>query len=541
MNNFKILIAACLLFSFASCDKFLDKKPLNVLSEKIVWSDPVSIKLAANQFYTFLPTGFTSAYLPASYTDDAQLVSSQQNSVSGYTTGDFFSSSFPKRRLWVDSYEKIREVNSYLEKAKKSTVLTEDEKNTVLGQAHFFRAFLYYQLFNAFQTAPLIKVAQPVEEASFKPQKATLAEAIQFIKDELALASDLLPDRYDASEYGKVTKHTAAAFSSRVLLWYASPLTNPGGDKERWQEAADAAKRVIESNQYSLANQYLDVFRVKNVLTRPEVILEYRYNGIKGEKMHSFDLNNVPYGYGGRGYNTPTQDLVDAYEMRNGESILSPTSGYDPSNPYENRDPRFAASILFNGATFKGRQVETFSKGKDMPNTNASPTGYYIRKFIDEDFDFNKDPSKGSSTNWIIMRYAEVLLNYAEAENEANGPTQSAVDALNLVRARAQMPRVGYAINQDELRKRIRNERRVELAFEDEIRYQDLKRWKVAHIVLNNVVSGMRIEKNSDNTFSYVRNPNVGKRQFEERNYWFPYSIEDLRVNPNLNPQNTGW
>lgn len=541
MNNFKILIAACLLFSFASCDKFLDKKPLNVLSEKIVWSDPVSIKLAANQFYTFLPTGFTSAYLPASYTDDAQLVSSQQNSVSGYTTGDFFSSSFPKRRLWVDSYEKIREVNSYLEKAKKSTVLTEDEKNTVLGQAHFFRAFLYYQLFNAFQTAPLIKVAQPVEEASFKPQKATLAEAIQFIKDELALASDLLPDRYDASEYGKVTKHTAAAFSSRVLLWYASPLTNPGGDKERWQEAADAAKRVIESNQYSLANQYLDVFRVKNVLTRPEVILEYRYNGIKGEKMHSFDLNNVPYGYGGRGYNTPTQDLVDAYEMRNGESILSPTSGYDPSNPYENRDPRFAASILFNGATFKGRQVETFPKGKDMPNTNASPTGYYIRKFIDEDFDFNKDPSKGSSTNWIIMRYAEVLLNYAEAENEANGPTQSAVDALNLVRARAQMPRVGYAINQDELRKKIRNERRVELAFEDEIRYQDLKRWKIADKVLNNVVSGMRIEKNSDNTFSYVRNPNVGKRQFEERNYWFPYSIEDLRVNPNLNPQNTGW
>jgi hypothetical protein len=140
-----------------------------------------------------------------------------------------------------------------------------------------------------------------------------------------------------------------------------------------------------------------------------------------------------------------------------------------------------------------------------------------------------------------VLRYAEVLLNYAEAENEANGPTQSAVDALNLVRARAQMPRVGYAINQDELRKKIRNERRVELAFEDEIRYQDLKRWKIADKVLNNVVSGMRIEKNSDNTFSYIRNPNVGKRQFEERNYWFPYSIEDLRVNPNLNPQNTGW
>ncbi|TDQ77286.1 RagB/SusD family nutrient uptake outer membrane protein [Sphingobacterium yanglingense] len=534
------LSTLALALALSSCQKdFLDRKPLNLLSEEVVWKDPELIKLSVNEFYTFLKTGFDT-YIPAAKTDDIQLVGNEEKKITSFLTGDFLSTSFPERNLWKDSYAQIRKLNVFINRAAVSTVLNDTERKVLLGQARFMRAYVYFNLFTSFKDAPLLLKHQSIEEAEDKPTKVSHEEGLQFVIQELELAVKELPSTYGKEDWGRITREAAAAFKSRVLLWGASPLVNTGDEAAKWKLAADAAQGVMESKAFELKKDYAAVFVNKNIMDKPEVILEFRYNGIKGEKMHAYDQNNTPAGYGGKGINCPTQDIVDSYEMANGLRIEEAGSGYDPANPYKNRDPRFAKSILFNGADFKDRAVETFTGGKDLPRTNPTPTGYYIRKFMDEKFDFNKDKNFGSSTNWVIMRYGEVLLNFAEATNEADGPSVAVYDAVNAIRKRVGMPAIPNGLNKEQMRDRIRHERRIELAFEDDIRYQDLKRWKLATDILNKSVKGVTITKGTNGVISY-KEKNAGSRAFEERNYWFPIPLVEMGVNPNLKPQNPGW
>jgi len=534
------LSALALTLTFNACQKdFLDRKPLNLLSEEVVWNDPALIKLSVNEFYNFLETGFDT-YLPAAVTDDLQLIGSEERKIISYLTGDFFSASFPERNLWKDSYAQIRKMNVFINRATSTKILNEEDRKVLLGQARFMRAYVYFNLFSSFKDVPLLLKHQSIEEAEDKPGKVSQEEGLKFVMDELQIAATELPESYSKEDWGRITKQAAMAFKSRVALWAASPLINNNTAVEKWKIAAEAAEAVMKTNAFELKKDYADVFLTKNVMDKPEVILEVRYNGIKGEKMHAYDQNNTPVGYGGKGINCPTQEIVDTYEMANGQAIHEIGSGYDPANPYKGRDPRFAKSILFNGADFKGRTIETFTGGKDLPRTNPTPTGYYIRKFMDEKFDFNKDKNVGSSTNWVIMRYAEVLLNFAEAKNEAEGPSQAIYDVVNAIRKRAGIPHIPTGLTQDQLRERIRRERRVELAFEDNIRYQDLKRWQLATIVLNQSVKGVTITKAADGSFTY-KPKDAGSRAFVDKNYWFPLPLVELSVNPNLNPQNPGW
>lgn len=534
------LSTLALALALSSCQKdFLDRKPLNLLSEEVVWNDPELIKLSVNEFYTFLKTGFDT-YIPAAKTDDIQLVGNEEKKITSYLTGDFLSTSFPERNLWKDSYAQIRKMNVFINRAAVTNVLNEEERKVLLGQARFMRAYVYFNLFTSFKDAPLLLKHQSIEEAEDKPMKVTHEEGVQFVIQELDLAAKELPSTYGKEDWGRITREAAAAFKSRVLLWGASPLVNTGDAAAKWKVAADAAQVVMESNAFELKKDYAGVFVNKNIMDRPEVILEVRYNGIKGEKMHAYDQNNTPAGYGGKGINCPTQDIVDSYEMANGLRIDEAGSGYDPATPYKNRDPRFAKSILFNGADFKDRAVETFTGGKDLPRTNPTPTGYYIRKFMDEKFDFNKDKNVGSNTNWVIMRYSEVLLNFAEAKNESDGPSVAVYDAVNAIRKRAGMPVIPAGLNKEQMRERIHRERRIELAFEDDIRYQDLKRWKQAAAILNKSVRGVTITKATNGTISY-KDKNAGSRVFEDKNYWFPIPLVEMGVNPNLKPQNPGW
>lgn len=534
------LSTLALALALSSCQKdFLDRKPLNLLSEEVVWNDPELIKLSVNEFYTFLKTGFDT-YIPAAKTDDIQLVGNEEKKITSYLTGDFLSTSFPERNLWKDSYAQIRKMNVFINRAAVTNVLNEEERKVLLGQARFMRAYVYFNLFTSFKDAPLLLKHQSIEEAEDKPMKVTHEEGVQFVIQELDLAAKELPSTYGKEDWGRITREAAAAFKSRVLLWGASPLVNTGDAAAKWKVAADAAQVVMESNAFELKKDYAGVFVNKNIMDRPEVILEVRYNGIKGEKMHAYDQNNTPAGYGGKGINCPTQDIVDSYEMANGLRIDEAGSGYDPAIPYKNRDPRFAKSILFNGADFKDRAVETFTGGKDLPRTNPTPTGYYIRKFMDEKFDFNKDKNVGSNTNWVIMRYSEVLLNFAEAKNESDGPSVAVYDAVNAIRKRAGMPVIPAGLNKEQMRERIHRERRIELAFEDDIRYQDLKRWKQAAAILNKSVRGVTITKATNGTISY-KDKNAGSRVFEDKNYWFPIPLVEMGVNPNLKPQNPGW
>lgn len=529
------------LLSFSSCKKdFLDRKPLNLVSEASLWADPELIKLSVNEFYNFLNSGFTTTYLPAAITDDIQVIGSEESKISGYLTGDFNVTTFPQKNLWKDSYAQIRKINYFLERAETAAVLSVAQRKEMLGQAHFFRAFVYFQLFSSFKEVPLLLKAQPVEEAQDKPTKTTHQEGIAFIVKELEQAASELPASWPNTEYGRITSTAAQAFQSRVLLWAASALNNPTNSLEKWQAAAESAKKVMNTAYYSLQADYNDPFLKKNVLVKPEVILEYRYNGLKGEKQQSFDKNNSPAGYGGKGTNAPTQEIVDEYEMKNGKMIGESGSGYLASDPYAGRDPRFEKSILYNNTNFKGRAVETFTKGKDMPTANPTPTGFYIRKFIAEDFDYNKDPNVTSSTNWVIMRYAEVLLNYAEAQNEAIGPDATVYQAINDIRKRSKMPELPVGLTQLEMRAKIRHERRIELAFEDQTRYNDLRRWKEADNTLNKSVNGVTITKASDGTLTY-KPKKSGSRVFTAKNYWQPIPLTEIATNPNLKPQNEGW
>ncbi|WP_316839701.1 RagB/SusD family nutrient uptake outer membrane protein [Pedobacter gandavensis] len=529
------------LLSFSACKKdFLDRKPLNLISEATLWGDPELIKLSVNEFYNFLNSGYTTTYLPAAITDDIQVIGSEESKISGYLTGDFNATTFPQKNLWKDSYAQIRKINYFLEKAETAPVLSVAQRKEMLGQARFFRAFVYFQLFSSFKDVPLLLKAQPIEESQDKPFKLSHQEGMAFIVKELAQAVEELPASWPNTEYGRITSAAAQAFQSRVLLWAASSLTNPANSLEKWQAAAESAKKVMNTTYYSLQADYNDPFLKKNVLLKPEVILEYRYNGLKGEKQHSFDKNNSPSGYGGKGTNAPTQEIVDEYEMKNGKMIGESGSGYLASDPYAGRDPRFEKSVLYNNATFKGRAVETFTKGKDMPTSNPTPTGFYIRKFIAEDFDYNKDPNVTSSTNWVIMRYAEVLLNYAEAQNEAIGPDVTVYQAINDIRKRAKMPELPAGLTQPEMRAKIRHERRIELAFEDQTRYNDLRRWKEAGNTLNKSVNGVTITKATNGTITYAPKKS-GSRVFTDKNYWQPIPLTEIATNPNLKPQNEGW
>jgi len=250
---------------------------------------------------------------------------------------------------------------------------------------------------------------------------------------------------------------------------------------------------------------------------------------------------NAPNGYGGWGGNTPMQNLVDDYEMENGLPVSDPASGYDPQNPYMDRDPRFYATILFNGAAYRGRQVETFlPSGKDSPDGNepwnTSPTGYYLRKFLKESISLDDWNNMGTAT-WRYFRYAEILLNYAEAQNEATGPDQSIYDAVNAVRERAGMPALPAGLSKEQMRQRIWNERRIELAYEEH-RYFDVRRWMVAEIEENQIAQGISITRAGNGTLTYQLKEALGGKKFLPQHYWFPIPQDEINASNGAIEQN---
>jgi hypothetical protein len=215
------------------------------------------------------------------------------------------------------------------------------------------------------------------------------------------------------------------------------------------------------------------------------------------------------------------------------------------NNPYENRDPRFYATILYNGAEYRGRQVETFLPGgqdsKDgIDNWNTSFSGYYLRKFIDETLPIVNPWDVAGTQPWIYMRYAEILLNFAEARNEDTGPDTEVYAAINAIRDRAGMPDLPGGLTKDEMRKKIWNERRIELAFEEH-RFYDVRRWQIAMEIENEPAYGMRINKIDDTTFTYERIIALDGRRFEIQHYWLPIPLDEIQSSGGLLEQNPNY
>jgi starch-binding outer membrane protein, SusD/RagB family len=384
-----------------------------------------------------------------------------------------------------------------------------------------------------------------------------LAQCLQFITNECDSAAKNLVVTYATGDLGHATKGAAMALKSRVLLFAASDLFNTsswagsyanpelislsGSNRTaRWDSAARAAKRVLDltGTGYSLvtAANYVGLFKTFN---SSEIILTRRNTG-----TNTFERASYPVGYDlGNSGTTPSQNLVDDFEVKVDATTAVPFNWNNPAhaaNPFSpagtlGRDPRLAYNVLLNNTTFKGRPVECWTGGLDGPGKPlATKTGYYLFKYIDPNVDLLLNTT--SVHSWILIRLAEIYLNYAEAMNEAYGPyvtgpaplTLTAQQAINSIRTRATMPTIPGGLTQSQMRDIIRHERRVEFAFEDH-RLWDVRRWMLGTTYFNIPLRGLRITKNADASFSY-QVINVENRVFEPKMYFYPIPQTDLNI-----------
>lgn len=402
------------------------------------------------------------------------------------------------------------------------------------AEAHVLKAYYYFELIKRYGGVPLYKTVH--DDNTIVP-RASYDEVVEYIISEIDYAMDSLAADWvaDASKDGRFTKGAARALKSRVLLYAASPL-NSDGDAQRWIDAAFAAHDVIEMNQYSLSGDYGSLFS-GNTSGNPEVIMSFRAG-----PSNSLERSNYPIATpGGNSGLTPSHNLVSSYEF---------TGPEDPTNPYVNRDPRLYATIVTNNSQWNNRTIDISADGTDAStNANASRTGYYLKKYLTDNLFLLQNQQ--AVHHWILFRYAEILLNYAEAANEAWGPDDgsqvssglTARAALNQVRQRVGLDPVDltrYAGGDDKARMReaIKAERRVELAFEDH-RYWDLLRWEDG-AVLGTTIEGVHAVRTGADTFDYVV-VDVEDRVFDPKMYRYPIPYEEVGKSNGQIDQNIGW
>lgn len=448
--------------------------------------------------------------------------------------------------LWSRSYRSIRECNyalSVLGKIEMSAA----HKRMIEGEIKFIRAFRYQDLIRNYGKVVLMGdqvkgLKDDLQDpALFK--RATIKEGVDYVVAQLDDAASKLPlDNSSTWAGGRATKGAALALKSRLSLYAASPLYAAG----TWEAAVAAAQQVIALNKYSLyQGGYGNMFLINQ---STESIFERIYT--KNANHVHLEIANGPNGYGGWAGNTPTQTMVEAYDLTNGLPANTSNPLYDPAKPYENRDPRFKATILYNGAAYRERNVETFIPGgKDSKdgndNWNTTKTGYYLKKFMNDAYPLQNPWGNAGFQPWIYFRYAEILLNFAEAANEAYGPdvvpagaAMSARQAINMIRSRASvnMPAV-VATGQVDMRAAIRHERQIELAFEEH-RFYDVRRWKIAEVTENLPCRGIIITKNNDGSFSFAGKVALDGRKFETKHYWLPIPRTEILASGNKLEQN---
>ncbi|TLU96597.1 RagB/SusD family nutrient uptake outer membrane protein [Dyadobacter sediminis] len=445
--------------------------------------------------------------------------------------------------FWGRSYRSIREINYALANIDK-VPMSEEKKKMLRGELQFIRAFRYHDLIRNYGGVVLMgdKVSEISDDLTSQDlfNRADIKASIDYATAQLDEAAALLPESNDNNTWklGRATKGAAMALKSRLLLYAASPLYNAG----TWQQAAAAAKAVMDMNKYSLyTGGYGSLFTTTD---NPEIIFGRLY--AVGARHVCLEIANGPNSYNAWGGNVPLQNIVDDYEMMDGTKITDAKTSYDPQNPYKNRDPRFYATILYNGATYRNSIIETYTPGgkdsKDGPsNWNTSKTGYYLRKFMNDNLPIDNPWDVAGTQTWIYFRYAEILLNYAEAQNEAAGPDASVYAAINAVRQRVgvAMPAIPAGLTQAQMRERIRNERRIELAFEEH-RFYDVRRWKIAPEKENKPAYGIEIGKNGT-AYTYKQKEALTGKSFTEKQYWLPIPRAEIQASNNKLTQNQGY
>ncbi|MFP9114401.1 RagB/SusD family nutrient uptake outer membrane protein [Flavobacterium sp. RHBU_3] len=541
------------------CEKdFLDVEPTSVLSDAAVFSDStlfenyvinryVGVRLGnkegdSNQpgFGRGFEYGMWSSITDESiYNNDDNTWIIQQGGLSPENLGIAGT-------LWARSYRSIREINYALERINE-VGMSDTRTNRLIAELKFIRAFRYLDLIRNYGKVVLIgdRVSQLNDNLQdpFFFDRRPIQEGVDYTVAQLDEAIAGLPSS-NSNEYGegRATKGAAMALKARLLLYAASPLYNDGASNtQKWAEAAAANKAVMDLGTYSLyQGGYDKLFTTEG--SNSEYIFARFYNLTA---LHlALEIANGPNGYGGWGGNVPLQNLVDDYEMADG-STFSWDNPTQAAAPYDNRDPRFYQTILFNGAAYRERNVETFRPGgldsQDGPsNWNTTKSGYYLRKFLRDDLPIINPWGIAGVQNWIYIRYGEVLLNYAEAQNEAVGPDASVYAAINAIRERAGMPDLPTGLSQSDMRDKIRHERRIELAFEEH-RFYDVRRWMIADEIENTPAYGMDVTKNSDGSLTYTRKTALTGKSFQTKHYWLPIPRTEIQASNNQLEQNPGY
>lgn len=548
---YKILIPlAFLVIGISGCQKdFLERTPGVSLPEEAVFADPVLAVQFADNAYTFLVDDyarFDSHRGSISQASDEAVSGTSNGSVRYFNQGLFHdhaervASLNDIRDIWEREYEGIRITNQMLAKMSEVPWTSVQSPTRIEGEMHYLRAFFYFELIKRFGGVPIVDRVYEVNENIDLPRN-TYEECVNFILADLDQAEQQLPESYETSNNGRATVGGARALRSRVLLYAASPLNNEGNDLSKWAAAANAAKSVMDMNVYRLQDTYDDIL---NVPESPEYIM-IKIRGPRSSTDNKIvDFAQSPGSNSISGSMNPTQNHVDLYEMTNGLPITDPSSGYDAQHPYDNRDPRLSGNVLYNNQPWQGRRMEMWDGGKDYSSTNLiyTATRYYCRKYWPEPY--IRGQSGTALLNFVFFRYAEILLNYAEAQNEAVGPDESVYAAINQVRARlsVDMPPLPAGLTRTEMRARIRNERAVELAFEDH-RWYDIMRWKIGTEVVATPMYGMNVVRNSNGSFTYSRVllPNAFQKVFLDHMHRYPIPRQEIFKSNGVLTQNPGW
>lgn len=549
-----VLLLTATTLLFGACD-FMDISEADYYTKEQIINNMDRVKQLMTQVYSYLPQDFnnTSSAMQDAATDDAIHV--YDTNIQRFVNGTW-SANYTVDDQFRKYYQAVHDANFYLDNCvgltfdewKNSDGFEDNFKNYLNYEyeVHFLRAFFYFELVKRYQNIPLITKTITQNEANIV-QPSDAATILNFIITECTAVANVLPNLASDMPGGngnlqRATKGAALALKSRAALYLASPLFSTD-DSQKWKGAAQAAYDIIgNANTFGYTlDKYSALFGATNNQSK-EVIL-CRPTG----QNTSFEAANFPMGVaGGKTSTCPTENLVSAYEMING-TAFDWNNSTQAASPYTGRDPRLGMTIVYNGMVWPKVAVEIFEGGQNgLPITNATATGYYLRKYVNNSITFESGQTTISQHhNWILFRYAEILLNYAEAMVNAYGDPDykgsyslSARDAVNLVRSRSDvnMPNIPTGLGKTDFLKRLKNERRVEFAFEGQ-RFWDLRRWKDLAEMKNIYI--VRVVKQGDGTIKYTKEL-LATYSISDKMNFYPIANSELYKNKNL-IQNSGW
>jgi hypothetical protein len=560
---FSVTVSVCFLMGCTK-ENFLDQTTTTDLSQVSVFADSArSMDFLANIYssigFSASPSRFFEAGLDACSDEAEGPQSAGITTYNQFATGSVSAYSVAND-AWNIPYSQIRAVNQFL-KNLPVIAFNDNLKRRTRGEALFLRAWYYSILIKHYGGVPLVGDTIYTAQDKIVTARNTYEECVNYIIGQCDQAAALVSASYSGLDYGRVTKGACLALKARVLLYAASPLFNggntgagglgsivgyPAADANRWKLAADAAKAVIDMSLYSLHENstkpgygFYELFQLR----RNEEYIFARMN------PNNKDLENLwrPPSRGGstRDGSFPYQNLVDAFETKNGKKITDAGSGYDPANPYANRDPRLDYTVTHNLSSIYvayGALSPTYTYDGE-PNGDGfgvgTPTGYYGNKMCNDEvipnYFFHDSPRC-----FPLIRFAEILLMYAEALNEVSGASSEVYSAVESVRKRAGLDpyQLPTGMSRDDMRKAIQHERQVELAFEAH-RFWDVRRWKIAEQTESQMMKGMRVKKDANNNYTYTVE-DVRKHNFRPAMYLWPIPQSETAKSSEL-LQNPGY